>query len=131
VDVTTGALTELGKSHDMLLQTRKRDGSWVATPVNLLVEGDHVFFRTWSTSGKARRLRNFDEVQVAPSTRGGRPTGPTLRGRATRLSGEAADHAAQLINRRYPLLQGVAVRLYHRLRRLRTQHYVITDFVPS
>jgi len=113
--------------HDMVLETRKRDGSWVATPVNPLVEDDHVFFRTWHTSGKAKRLRNFAEVRFAPSSASGRPTGPWLRGHATLLDDEGSAHAAALINRRYPVLQGVAVRLYHRLRRYHTLHYRIDD----
>jgi uncharacterized protein len=120
-------LADLSRHHDMALQTRRRDGSWVTTPVNPLVEGDHVYFRTWHTSGKAKRLRNFDEVRFAPSTARGRPTGSWMRGRATLLEGDDAAHAAALINRRYPLLQAVAVRLFHRLRRYRTLHYRISD----
>jgi uncharacterized protein len=120
-------LAILASHHDMALQTRKRDGTWITTPVNPLVEDDHVFFRTWHTSGKAKRLRNFPEVRFAPSTARGRPTGPWLRGRAALLDGDESAHAAGLMNRRYPLLQGVAVRLYHRLRRYRTLHYRISD----
>jgi PPOX class probable F420-dependent enzyme len=114
----------------MLLGTRKRDGSWVDTPVNPIVEDDHVFFRTWSNSGKAKRLRNFSEVRFAPSTARGRATGRMLTGRATRLRDEDARHAASLINRRYPLLQGLGVRVFHRLMRYRTLHYVINDIQP-
>jgi PPOX class probable F420-dependent enzyme len=125
------SLATLARSHDMVLQTRKRDGSWVSTPVNPLVEDDHVFFRTWHTAGKAKRLRNFSEVRFAASTARGRPTGPWLRGRATLLADEEAAHAAGLIDHRYPLLQGVAVRLYHRLRRYRTLHYRIDDVIQD
>jgi hypothetical protein len=50
-----------------------------------------------------------------------------MRGHATLLEDDDAAHAAALINRRYPILQGVAVRLYHRLRRYRTLHYRIGD----
>ena len=131
MSVTSPIATEiLARHHDMALETRKRDGTWVSTPVNPVVEDDHVFFRTWSSSGKAKRLRNFPEVRCAPSTSRGRPTGPRLRGRATLLDGEDAAHAAALINHRYPLLQGVAVRLYHRVRRFRTLHYRIDDITP-
>src|SRR3954467_905852 len=124
-------LALLASHHDMALETRKRDGTWIATTVNPLAEDDHVFFRTWDTSGKAKRLRNFPEVRFAPSTARGRPTGEWLRGRATLLDGEGAAHAAGLINRRYPLLQGVGVRLYHRLRGYRTLHYRISDITPA
>jgi PPOX class probable F420-dependent enzyme len=125
--ISTRALAVLARHRDMALQTRKRDGTWVTTPVNPLVEVDHVYFRTWNTSGKAKRLRNFPDVRFAPSTARGRPTGEWLRGHATLLEGDDAAHAAGVINRRYPLLQGVAERLFHRLRRLQTLHYRISD----
>ena len=130
--VRTGtALAMLARHHDMALQTRKRDGNWITTPVNPFVEDDHVYFRTWHTSGKAKRLHNYPEVRFAPSTAGGRPTGPWMHGHATLLDGDESRHAAHLINHRYPLLQGVAVRLYHRLRRYRTLHYRISEITPA
>src|SRR5262245_51562613 len=61
------------------LKTRKRDGTWIATPVNIVVEGDHAYVRTWQGSGKSKRLRNFSEVEIAPSTVRGRETGPYAR----------------------------------------------------
>jgi PPOX class probable F420-dependent enzyme len=129
-DVTVSVvLRALEGRRNMLLETRKRDGSWVGTAVHLVVEGDHVFFRTWSRSGKAKRLRNFSEVRFAPSTARGRRTGPPLAGRATLLHQEDARRAATMIDRRYPIMQGVGVRLLHRIMRYETQHYVITDVV--
>jgi PPOX class probable F420-dependent enzyme len=128
---TATSLAVLARHRDMALQTRKRDGSWVTTPVNPLVEDDHVYFRTWSSSGKAKRLRNFREVRFAPSTARGRPNGPWMRGHATLLEGEDEAHAAHLINRRHPLLQGIAVRLYHRLRGLHTLHYRVSDITTD
>jgi len=128
---TAPPLAELAHHRDMAVQTRKRDGTWVTTPVNPLVEGDHVYFRTWHTSGKAKRLRNFRDVRFAPSTARGRPTGSWMRGQAVPLEGDDAAHAAALINRGYPILQGIAVPLFHRLRRLRTVHYRISDITPD
>jgi PPOX class probable F420-dependent enzyme len=115
---------------NMALETHKRDGSWVNTPVNPVREGDRVFFRTWTTSGKVKRLRNDPRVRVAPSRPNGHPTGPFLEGRATPLAGADAEHAAHLVNRRFPLVQGVFVRGFHRLRHLETVHYVISDLAP-
>ena len=48
----------------VLLQTRKRDGSWVDTPVNIAVQGDRAYLRTPGKASKNKRLRNFPEVQV-------------------------------------------------------------------
>ena len=49
-------LDELGKQRWLLLETRKRDGSWVGTPVNLVVDGGRGFFKTFAPSGKVKRL---------------------------------------------------------------------------
>src|SRR5262245_17925403 len=118
---------DLVQARNMRLETRKRDGSWVPTPVNLVEDGGEILFRTWSSSGKAKRLRNDPTVRFAASDARGNPRGPALQGRATLLDGLESAHAAALINRRYPLLQGAAVRLFHRLRGLTTQHYAIRD----
>jgi PPOX class probable F420-dependent enzyme len=105
------------------LTTFKRDGTPVGTAVNVAVEGDHAFFRTYATAGKAKRLRNNSVVELAPSNMRGDPTGPAIRARANLLDGPEADHAKELINRKHPFLQGWFVQLYHRLRHMQTVHY--------
>jgi PPOX class probable F420-dependent enzyme len=127
---STSDLTAGLDGRNIALETHKRDGSWVNTPVNPAREGDHIFFRTWATSAKVKRLRNDPRVRVAPSRPNGHPTGPFLEGRATRLEGPDAEHAAHRMNRRFPVLQGVVVRGYHRLRHLQTVHYVVSDLAP-
>ena len=108
------------------LETRKRDGSWVATPVSLVVHDDRLFFRTYRQSGKAKRLRNFSAVRVAPSTFLGRPKGASVEGHAHRLDATGSATARALLRRRHPLLHGVAVPLVHRVMRYDTQHYELT-----
>jgi PPOX class probable F420-dependent enzyme len=115
---------------NIVLKTRKRDGTWVGTPVNIVVDGDRAYFRTWSTSGKAKRLRNFSDVEFAPSTARGRQTGPGLRAQAHLLTGDDAARARHLITRKYPVLQGVLVPLAHKVGRHHTEHYVLSDFHP-
>jgi PPOX class probable F420-dependent enzyme len=110
----------------VLLTTYKRDGTPVGTPVNLAVDGERAYFRTWDTAWKARRLRNNPAVEVAPSTASGKPTGPAIRARARLLDGAEARHAAKLIARKHPVLQRVLVPAFHRLTRKRTLHYEIT-----
>jgi len=70
----------------VLLQTRKRDGSWVDTPVNIAVQGDRAYFRTPGKASKNKRLRNYPEVQVRPCSWSGKPTaGPAMTARARLL----------------------------------------------
>ena len=106
----------------ILLTTYRRDGTPVGTAVNVVVEADHAYFRTWDTSGKLKRLRNDPEVSIAPSTPGGRPTGPATKAYARILEGKEANHARRLLARKYPIMHGILVPLVHRLRGYTTMH---------
>jgi uncharacterized protein len=106
----------------VLLTTYRRNGTPVGTTVNIAVEGDHAFVRSWSTSGKFKRMRNNPEVEIAPSTMNGKPTGPAIRARARMLSGAESEHAGRLIARKHPILQGMLVPVFHRLRGQTTTH---------
>ena len=118
-------LVTLRRQFAVRLTTYKRDGTPVSTAVNIAVEGDHAFFRTYAQSWKARRLRRNPEVEIAPSTFFGTSTGPAMHGRARLLSGQEADHAARLIERKHPIFQGVLVRLSHRVMHYTTLHYEV------
>src|SRR3712207_6378474 len=117
-------LTRLKKQRVVRLETRKRDGTWVATPVSIAVDGGRAYFRTWHTSAKVKRLRNFPgEVRVAPSTFSGKATGPAVTGSARLLDDDEAARARALLAAKYPLLQGRLVPFLHRRRGWRTLHY--------
>jgi PPOX class probable F420-dependent enzyme len=125
-DETGRALDQLGSPKTVLLQTRKRDGTWVKTPVNLVIEGDHGYFRTYDASGKYKRLRNFPQVRLAASTLLGTPVGPAVEGRSRRLDRAEAEHAAGLLAARFPLLHGKIVPWMHRRKGWATVHYEVT-----
>jgi PPOX class probable F420-dependent enzyme len=117
------ALDTLGGQKTVLLETRKRDGSWVGTPVSIVVAGGRAFFRTYDASGKAKRLRNFPEVKVAPSTMRGRPTGPSVTGTARLLDDDEANRVRALLATKYPWLHGRMVPAMHRRKGWQTLHY--------
>jgi uncharacterized protein len=115
-----------GKRRTALLTTYKRDGTPVATPVTIALDGDRAYVRTWDSAWKARRMRNNPSVLVAPSTMRGRVRGEAIAARSRLLDGDEARRAARAIAHRQPILQGVLVPLYHRLMRYRTLHYELT-----
>ncbi len=117
----------LRRSYTVLLTTKKRDGSTVDTPVNVAVDEDGKgYFRTWSTSGKARRLRNFPGVRVAPCSMTGRPRGSDQPATARLLAGPDIELARRMLARRFPVVHGRLVPLVHRLRHYDTVYYRLT-----
>src|ERR671917_2182889 len=79
---STGILEPLVKPWAVLLTTYKRGWTPVGTAVNIVVEGDLAYFRTWDTAWKLKRIRNNPGVEFAPSTALGRPTGPAIQAHA-------------------------------------------------
>lgn len=126
---TVTGLEELERSWAVLLTTYKRDGSAVATPVNLAVEGDHAYFRSYDKAWKTKRIRNNPTVELMPSTARGKVKGDvSLRATVRLLSGEEDRHARQVIGRRHPLFQRFLIPMGHRLARYRTMHYEVSNF---
>ena len=110
----------------VLLTSYRRDGTPVGTAVNMAVDGDRAFVRTPHRTGKVKRLRNNPNVEIAPSTFLGKPTGPAIRAQARLLSGDEAKYASGKLARKYRILQGILVPLVHRLTRSKTMHYELT-----
>jgi PPOX class probable F420-dependent enzyme len=131
---TVPALSRFVRQKTILLTSYRRDGTPVGAPVSMAVEGDHGFVRSPGKGWKVRRMRNNPIVEIAPCTARGTPTGPAIRARARRLGGAEADHAARLLARKHPFLQGVEVPLVHRMFRARTggtAHFELVPLEPS
>src|ERR671933_653117 len=106
----------------VLLTTYKRDGTPIGTPVSIAVDGDRAFVRTFDTAWKLKRIRNNPEVEVAPSTWRGKPTGSAIRVRAKVLKGKESAYAGRMLTRKHPILPRFVVPLVHRLRGNETKH---------
>jgi PPOX class probable F420-dependent enzyme len=119
----TPTLEGFARQKYVRLTSYRKSGAAVSTPVHIAVEGGHAVVRTWSTSGKFKRMVRNPAVELAPSTWRGQPTGPAI-GACARLLGDVeAAQAAHALAQKYPLLQGILVPLYHRLRGYRTVHF--------
>ena len=126
VPASIALFAPFARQQTVLLTTFRRDGTPVETPVNIAVDGDRAFIRSWDSAGKVKRIRNNPEVTIAPCTVGGRPTGPPITARARILTGQESARAGRLLARKHPILQGVLVPLAHRLRGNTTTHIELT-----
>lgn len=124
---TNHTFDPIASAKTILLTTYKRDGTAVGTPVNVAVtSGDVAYIRTYDPSGKLKRMRRDADVEVAPSTLRGRPTGPTVRARARILTGPEAAAAADALAHKYPLMHGRLIPWYHRRKGLVTTQIELT-----
>jgi uncharacterized protein len=91
------------------LETFRKSGEGVRTPVWFAAEKDGaavLYIYTIGETGKVKRIRNNPRVRIAPCDMRGNVTGEFVEGRVEILSGVAAAHATQLLNRKYfPLKQ--------------------------
>ena len=124
---TNPTLSRFADERHLLLTTFRKDGTPVATPVHVAVDGDVAYVRTFDPSGKVKRIRRRGDVEVAPCTVRGRPTGPASRAHARILQGAEAEHAAQLLAAKYPILHGRLIPWVHRRRNLVTTHIALTS----
>jgi len=115
----------------VLLTSYRRDGTPVGTPVSIAVDGERAFVRSPGNAWKVKRMRNNPDVEIAPCTVRGRPTGPSVPARARRLDGEEARRAAGALRRKHPVLQGIVVPLGHRVLRCGTAHFELRPTDPA
>lgn len=93
------------------LTTFRKNGAGVATPVWFGEEDGKLYVMTASRLGKYKRIRNNQQVRVAPCTIRGKVTGPEFPAVACILPPEEHQRARQTINRKYwmarlPLIWG-------------------------
>lgn len=113
-----------------LVRTKKRDGSWVSTPVTAVAHDSVAIFLTDAASAKVKRLRNFSDVQVASSKFNGEQIGPLYAATARRLEGAEYDAALLLIRAAHPLILGVMVRVRYWFKRTNAAVFELSGLRP-
>jgi len=97
------------------LETFKRTGQGVRTPVWFVADGAALYVRTGAESWKVKRVRGNPRVRVVPSDAQGRPLGEWVEAEARLVDGAEADRASRLAGRKYGAMK-LAFDLLHRLR---------------
>jgi PPOX class probable F420-dependent enzyme len=88
------------------LETYRRSGQAMPTPVWFVRDGDTLYVRTVKDSGKVKRVRNNPRVRVAPCEARGELKGPWVEAKATLVEDPAiTQRVVQLLNQKYGLMK--------------------------
>ena len=101
------------------LESVKRDGTPVQTPVWFAEEQGVLYVYTLANAGKVKRIRRHPRIRIAPCTMRGTVTGPWVEADATIVDATTAAHGHALLRHKYGWMKGLGdlySRLMHRER---------------
>jgi PPOX class probable F420-dependent enzyme len=107
-------VSQFDRHNYLNLETFKRSGQGVKTPVWFVRDGSMLYVRTDAKSWKVKRVRNTARVRVVPSDAQGKPLGEWVDATARLVEGEEADHANRLAKHKYGATK-IGLDLLHRL----------------
>jgi len=109
------------------LETFKKNGQGVPTPVWFVLHDDRLYAYSDADSWKVKRIRNNPRVRVAVCNMRGTLRGPWLDATASLIEGEERRTADQLLDRKY-LLKAI-LNFFSRANR-RTRAMIRIDIAP-
>jgi PPOX class probable F420-dependent enzyme len=96
------------KKQYLNLETFRRNGVGVRTPVWFVQDDDRLYVTTMANSGKVKRIRNNGQVNIAPCKMDGTPLGEWVPAAAREVRDqEAAKKVDRLMDRKYGLMKKV------------------------
>jgi PPOX class probable F420-dependent enzyme len=101
------------------LESVKRDGTPVQTPVWFAEEQGVLYVYTLANAGKVKRIRHNSRIRIAPCTMRGQVTGPWVEADASIVDATTAAHGHALLRQKYGWMKGIGdlcSRLLHRER---------------
>jgi len=101
------------------LESCKRDGTPVQTPVWFAEDQGVLYVYTLANAGKVKRIRRNPRIRLAPCTMRGTVTGPWVEAEATIVDATTAVHGHALLRHKYGWMKGIgdlSSRIMHRER---------------
>ena len=89
------------------LETYKKDGTSVRTPVWFVIDNDLIYVITRDSTGKVKRLGNNQDVQIVSCSFKGEPKNEWIKGKAEKITGREVDIVIKLRKKKY----GMSARL--------------------
>jgi len=98
----------LAQLHYINLETYRKNGVAVRTPVWFIMENDALYVQTEADSGKVKRIRKNSRVQVAPCKMDGAVTGEWQPAEAHEvLDEETVKKVDRMLGKKYGLMKGI------------------------
>ena len=83
------------------LETYKKDGTHVRTPVWFVIDNDLIYVITRDSTGKVKRLRNNQDVRIVLCSFKGEPKSEWIKGKAENITGDEANKIIKLRKKKY------------------------------
>jgi PPOX class probable F420-dependent enzyme len=111
-----------GKSY-LNLETFRKNGIGVKTPVWFTQNDKTIYIRTVAGSGKVKRIKNSGGVKIVPCQGNGTPTGEWVAAHAIEVTDpEAAELVRRLLEKKYGVVQ---VKAFAAMTALRKEKYTV------
>jgi PPOX class probable F420-dependent enzyme len=117
IELSRDELTQFLDQKYISLETYKKNGQVVQTPVWFVLDEGVIYVRTDKNSGKVKRVRNNPNVRTTPSNIRGRPKGEWIDGKIQIANENESKHAKQLFNQKYGL-SGKMLGIMYKLRKI-------------
>ena len=102
------ALDQFQKQKYLNLETFRKNGESMKTPVWFALEGEIIYVQTMANSGKVKRIRNNGHVNVTPCKMDGKPTGTWVPANAMEIVDvEVSKKVNRLLEKKYGLMKKI------------------------
>jgi len=102
---TMDKLAQFSNQEFINVETFRKNGQGVPTPVWFVQDGDTLYVRTVDGSGKVKRIRNNPRVRVMPCGVRGEPRGEWVEGQARFAGADESKKVNGLLTRKYGLMK--------------------------
>jgi uncharacterized protein len=103
--MTSPALNQFANENYLNLETYRKTGEPVLTPVWFAEEDGVIYIYSLANAGKVKRIRNNPRVRVAPCDMRGKLKGEWVDAQARMLDAQEAAHGHRLLDRKYGLMK--------------------------
>lgn len=99
--MSSDKVSQLADHKYINLETYKKNGQPVRTPVWFVINDGQIFVTTRPDTGKVKRLKNNQSIKIMPCGMRGEPKGEWVLGTARFANDSESENAVKLRNKRY------------------------------